>query len=237
MKKNKKFVLFPENDSGIHILRNMLAAFISLFVNGFGVYLTVHASIGSAPWDVLNLGISHTFGILYGTASIIVSLSVLAVDIVMREPIGIAMIIDAFTVGKTVDLFNYIDIIPTPHNTVQSIIMTVIGLFIIGYTQYFYMRSALGCGPRDTLMVGLTRLLKKVPIGLIGIIIQSIVTLAGYLLGGPVGIGTIICALCAGPIMQFAFFSLRRFTSHYEATMIKHQNIIESVKIFKKGMR
>ena len=56
---------------------NMILAALSLFVNGFGVYLTIAANIGAGPWDVLNLGISKQFGILYGTASVIVSYSIL----------------------------------------------------------------------------------------------------------------------------------------------------------------
>ena len=88
------------------ILRSMLLAAGSLFVNGFGIYLTIQANLGAAPWDVLNLGISHTLGILYGTASIAVSLTILTIDILMKEPVGIAMFIDAFVVGKSVDFFN-----------------------------------------------------------------------------------------------------------------------------------
>ena len=84
----------------------MLIAAASLFVNGFGVYLTIHANIGAGPWDVLNIGLSRSLGILYGTASIAVSLSILLIDILLKEPIGIAMFIDAVVVGKSVDFFN-----------------------------------------------------------------------------------------------------------------------------------
>ena len=64
-----------ENRTAGAIALNMLLAAFSLFVNGFGVYLTIQANIGAAPWDVLNLGISRSLGILYGTASISVSLT------------------------------------------------------------------------------------------------------------------------------------------------------------------
>ena len=72
-----------ENQTVGAILLNMLIAAVSLFVNGFGLYLTIRANIGAAPWDVLNLGISKTFGILYGTASIAVSVTILIIDILM----------------------------------------------------------------------------------------------------------------------------------------------------------
>lgn len=218
-----------ENSSLKMIIINILIAAVSLFVNGFGVYLTIHANIGAAPWDVFNLGLSHTFKILYGTASITVSFIILGIDILMKEPIGIAMIIDAIVVGKSVDFFNFINVIPVPKTIIGSLLMTFIGLIIIGYTQGTYMMAALGCGPRDTLLVGLKKRLKKIPIGLVSIMLLCIVTLIGYLLGGPVGLGTIICALCAGPIMQYAFKTLK-----FNAVTIKHQSIIQSFKVITK---
>lgn len=82
-----------ENRTPHAILLNMLIAAASLFVNGFGVYLTIQANIGASPWDVLNLGLSKSLGILYGNASIAVSLTILIIDILLKEPIGIAMFI------------------------------------------------------------------------------------------------------------------------------------------------
>lgn len=230
MLQGNKLSRLQENAIPGAILINMLSAAISLFVNGFGVYLTIHASIGAAPWDVFNLGLSHTFGIIYGTASIAVSFTILVIDILLKEPIGVAMIIDAIVVGKSVDFFNYIDIVPTPKSIWSGILMTIVGLIIIGYTQGTYMMAALGAGPRDTLLVGLKKRLKKLPIGVVSIMLLSAVTFVGYLLGGPVGIGTILCALCAGPIMQFAFSTL-----HFNAVDIKHQFIGTSIKTLLRG--
>ncbi len=227
----ESFMNTMSNKSKGSILLNMLLAAVALFFNGLGVYLTIHASIGAGPWDVLNLGISKTFGILYGTASIIVSVTILVIDIIMREPIGIAMFIDAIVVGKSVDFFNFIDVIPVPKNLWLSILMLIIGLVIMGYTQFLYMKAALGCGPRDTLLVGLSKRMKKIPIGVISIVLLGLATLGGYLLGGPVGIGTIICAFTCGPIMQFAFITVR-----FDAAKIRHQNLFESAKVFFQRM-
>lgn len=215
-----------ENRTPKDIGRNILLAFLSLFVNGFGVYLTMHADIGASPWDVFNLGLSHTFGILYGTASITVSVLILLIDILMKEPIGVAMFIDAVTVGKAVDFFNWLNIVPVPKTLLGKVAMLFVGIVVIGYTMYFYMIAALGCGPRDTLMVGLKRRMKKLPIGAVNVLMLSIVTLIGSLLGGPVGIGTLLCAFGVGPVMQFAFMTMR-----FDATTIHHQNLIETGKI------
>lgn len=222
--------IFITNDSRKGIISNAFLAAFSLFLNGLGVYLTIHANIGAGPWDVLNLGVSNTLGILYGNASIAISLMILLIDILMKEPIGIAMFIDALVVGKSVDFFTMLEIAPAPKNLPDSILMMLVGLVIMGYTQFLYMKASLGCGPRDTLLVGLSRHIRKIPIGVISIILLSLATLIGYLLGGPVGIGTLICAFCSGPIMQFAFR-----TVHFDATEIKHQTIPASAKIlFKK---
>jgi uncharacterized membrane protein YczE len=209
------------------IARNFLIAAVSLFVNGFGIYLTMRASIGAAPWDVLSLGLSKTLGILYGTASISVSVTILIIDILLKEPIGIAMILDAIVVGKSVDFFNMIDVVPIPKSLPGSIGMLLLGLVIIGYTQMFYMRAALGCGPRDTLLVGLKKRLRRLPIGLVSIGLLSAATLIGYLLGGPVGIGTLLCAFLAGPVMQLAFRSLS-----FDATAVRHQRFSETIAVF-----
>ena len=215
-----------ENRTTGAILLNMLIAAVSLFVNGFGVFLTIHAGIGSAPWDVLNIGISKTLGILYGNASIAVSVTILIIDILMKEPIGIAMFIDAVVVGKAVDFFNWIDIVPKSSTVVGSIVMMFIGLVILAYTQFTYMIASLGCGPRDTLLVGLAKRLKRLPIGLVSIMLLGTATLIGWLLGGPVGLGTIICAFGTGPVMQLAFRTVR-----FDATKIKHQRLRDSVKV------
>lgn len=218
------------NDKPKNILFNSLAAALGLMLFGFGTYLTIQANIGAGPWDVFNLGLSKTFGILYGNASIAVSAVILIIDIILKEPIGIGMFLDAVLVGKTVDLLNYLNLIPKQENNIFiSICLLLTGLVIMGYSQFIYMRSALGCGPRDSFLVGLKRRIKKIPIGIISVILLGAVTLAGYLLGGPVGIGTVICAALIGPVMQFAFFTVK-----FRPTEITHQNIFQSFRVIIK---
>ena len=204
----------------------MLLAAVSLFVNGFGIYLTIRANIGAAPWDVLNLGVSHTLGIYYGSVSIAISLTILLIDILLREPIGLAMFIDAVVVGKSVDFFNWLGLVPKASSLLTAVPMMIAGLFIIAYTQYGYMLASLGCGPRDTLLVGLAKRVEKIPIGAVSIALLGTATLIGWLLGGQVGIGTLICAFGSGPIMQMAFQSV-----HFDATHIRHQRLKDSCRV------
>lgn len=216
-----------QNGTPLAILLNMLLAAGSLFVNGFGIYLTIQANLGAAPWDVLNLGISKTLGILYGNASVAVSLTILGIDILLKEPVGIAMFIDAVVVGKAVDFFNWLHPVPKCTSLLTGIPIMLLGLVILAYTQYAYMAAALGCGPRDTLLVGLAKRLRRIPIGAVSIALLSSATFIGWLLGGPVGIGTLICAFAAGPIMQLAFRTVR-----FDATSIRHQRLRDSAKVF-----
>ena len=223
---DKMFTELRKNRNTASIVVNMLIAAVSRFVNGFGIYLTIQANLGAAPWDVLNLGVSKFFGILYGNASIIISLSILMIDILLKEPIGIAMFIDAVVVGKAVDFFNWTHVVPVSSSAVTGVPMMLIGLVILAYTQYAYMIASLGCGPRDTLLVGLAKRTKRLPIGAVSIALLSLATLIGYLLGGPVGAGTLICAFATGPIMQMAFRSV-----HFNATGIHHQSLQDSVRV------
>ena len=213
-----------ENNTAGAILLHMLMAAAALFVNGFGLYLTIQAGIGAAPWDVLNLGLSRTLGILYGTASIAVSLTILLIDVLLREPIGIAMFIDALVVGK--DLFNRLGVVAPCASPLTGIPVMLLGLVIRAYTQFVYMKASLGCGPRDTLLVGLAKRAGRIPIGAVSVALLSTATLIGWLLGGPVGIGTLLCAFGAGPIMQLAFRSVR-----FDATAIRHQRLRDTLRV------
>lgn len=227
---SEKLHTLRENGTPGAIIINMLIAIISLFVNGFGIYLTIQANIGAAPWDVLSLGLSRSLGILFGSASIAVSVTILLIDILMKEPVGISMFIDAIVVGKAVDFFNWTKLVPPCQSLWTSIPVLLAGLIVLAYTQYVYMIASLGCGPRDTLLVGLAKRARRVPIGLVSVFILGLATFIGWLLGGPVGLGTILCAVCAGPIMQLAFKTVR-----FDATEIRHQRLRDSFKVlFKK---
>ncbi len=214
------------NSSTGSIIFNVILAAVSLFVNGFGIYLTIQANLGAAPWDVLNLGISKSLGILYGNAAIAVSLTILVIDILMKEPIGIAMFIDAVVVGKSVDFFNWLRLVPACRSAAVGIPLMLVGLVIVAFTQYTYMLASLGCGPRDSLLLGLAKRVKRIPIGAVSIALLSSATLIGWLLGGPVGIGTLICAFASGPILQTIFRIM-----NFDATSVRHQRLQESIKV------
>ena len=110
------------------------------------------------------------------------------------------------------------------------VVLMIAGLFLNGLGQFIYMRVALCCGPRDSMLVGLSKRLKKVPIGIVGVLILAVVLFFGWMLGGPIGIGTLIGAFLMGPIMQLVFKWL-----HFDAEAVQHQDIFTSVKVLAKN--
>ena len=208
------------------ILKNAGIAALGLFFFSFGDYLTIQANIGVSPWDTLHLGLAGTLGLPYGTANILISVLIVGIDILMHEMIGIGMLLDAFLVGKYIDLLNWIGLIPKQTAILPSLLFFAAGLAIIGFSQAFYMRAALGCGPRDSLLIGLKRRLPRVPIGLVSITMLGCATLIGWILGGPVGIGTLASALLTGPVMQLEFHLIR-----FDPTGIRHQSLLGSWRV------
>ena len=220
-----------KNNTTLNIARNSLIATLGLMLFGLGVHLTIQADIGVAPWDALNLGLSKTFGILYGTASVIVSFAIIAVDLLLREPIGIGTVLDAVVVGKTVDLINWLGIIPfVEDNITVSIAVMLTGLFIMGLGQVVYMKAGLCCGPRDSLMLAINRRFKKLPVGAVSVLMMLIVLFVGRRLGGPIGIGTIVCTFGIGIMMQFAFV-----ITCFEPKDVEHTGFLECWNILRSA--
>lgn len=208
------------------ILKNTVLAAFGLFLFGIGVYLTIQANIGVAPWDAFTLGLAKTVGVKYGTASITISFTIIVIDLLLRERIGIGTVLDAVVVGKTVDLLNWLDLVPPMENLWAGVAVMLVGLFIMGFSQFIYMKAALCCGPRDAMLVAFGKRLKKVPIGVISICILAVVLCIGWRLGGPIGIGTVVAALCTGPLMQLAFALVK-----FQPIEVVHQDAIETVRV------
>ena len=220
-----------QNQSLISILKNSLLAAFGLFGFGVGVYLTIQANIGVAPWDTFYLGINKVTGIQYGNISIAASIIIILIDVfVLKERIGIGTLLDAVVVGKTVDLMNWLNLVPAQQNIIVGVILMLIGLFIMGFSQYLYMQAGLSCGPRDSMLVGISKKIPKVKVGYIGTAILITVFILGWLLDGPIGVGTIIAVALQGTLMQVAFNIMK-----FDPKDITHQNLIQSMKvIFKK---
>ena len=208
------------------IITGWLRIGIGLLIFSLGVHLTIRANLGLAPWDCLGMGISFQTPLNYGLSMTMTSVIILFVDILMKEKIGFGTIIDALLTGNAVQLFNDIDPFPETTNTFIGILIIVSGLALMAIGQYFYMSSAQCCGPRDSLLVGLGKRLRRLPIGAVQIILWGTVLLIGWLLGGPVGIGTIVSTFGSGIVMQIVFAFIR-----FDPRATEHRSVIDAVKI------
>lgn len=212
------------------ILLGWVRIILGLAVFSFGVHLTIYANIGLAPWDCLGMGLAKHTPFNYGICMTLIAVLILMIDILLKEKIGYGTIIDALVTGNFVQIFNSVNPFPENHNLWLGIILMLIGFVFMALGMWIYMKAEQCCGPRDALLVGLGKRLKKVPIGIVEVLLWAVVLLIGYLLGGPVGIGTIISTFGAGLIMQLVYNII-----HFEPRKLQHKGVIEVTKLLFKS--
>lgn len=175
--------------------------FIGLMVLGLGVALTVKGQLlGVGSWDVLHIGLFLQLGLSIGLWSILVGIIIIVISSIgLREFPKVGTLVNMTTVGLFIDLFNWI--IPNPETVLFQLAAFVAGVLLIGAGGGIYISANLGAGPRDSLML---LIVDKLNLNIIKArtIMEVFVVTIGFLLGGPVGVGTIIMAFGLGPIMQ-----------------------------------
>lgn len=212
------------------LILNLIITVIGLFVFSAGVHFTIYANFGLAPWDCLSSAVSQKLSVSFGTIHVTVSIIIVIIDILLKEKIGFGTLLDAVLVGVYIDFLDIVSPLEVVEgNIIKSVIYIIIGIFIMAFGQAIYMKAALGCGPRDALTVGVGKRFPKTPIGLVQGTILALVLLVGFLLGGPVGIGTVITTFGIGVAVQIVFNILR-----FEPRSIKHKNLYESLIELKK---
>lgn len=185
--------------------RRVLRAVLGLLFFAVGAFFMVQANIGLAPWDVFSMGLSYHLPFTYGQSMVCISLSIVLLDVLLKEDIGLGTILDAILVGSAIDFYTALNLIPKCQTLWGGLLMMIAGLFIMGVGQVIYMGAALSCGPRDALLVALGRRMRRLPIGFVQILLQSCALAIGWLLGGPVGAGTLVAVLGIGLAMQAVF--------------------------------
>ena len=196
-----------------------------LFIFAFGVHLTIFANIGLAPWDCLGMGLSYHTPLNYGLSMTLIAVTVLGIDLLLKEKIGYGTIIDALLTGNFVQLFNSINPLPLNNNRWLGIGIMLVGFVFMALGMAVYMKSEQCCGPRDALLVGLGKRMQKIPIGIVEVFLWAVVLLVGWLLEGPVGIGTLISTFSAGIVMQIVYTII-----HFDPRNLRHKDVIETTK-------
>lgn len=207
-------------------ISSLFRIIFGLVIYSFGVYLTIYANIGLAPWDCLGMGIAKHTPLNYGSSMVLIGVCAIVIQLILRERIGFATLYDALITGRLTQFF--IDISPYPenHSLWLGIVFMLFGFLFIALGMYVYMSAECGCGPKDRLLVAIGKRMPKIPIGVVEMFLWAVVTLIGWLLGGTVGIGTVISTIGAGAVMHLFYTVI-----HFEPRKLRHRSIKEAFSI------
>lgn len=210
-------------------IKRLTKLILGLFLYALGIMMTINANIGYSPWDVFHVGLSKTTGLSLGTISITTGFFIIILTTILGEKFGIGTVLNMLLIGIFIDIIIYLDFLPVINNIFVGIIMFIIGIEIIAFATYFYISPGFGAGPRDGLMVALSRKL-NMSIGVCRTVIEFIVALGGYFLGGMLGIGTVIAVLLVGAFVQYTFKIIG-----FDPRQVKHESVKDTIFKIKKN--
>lgn len=184
-------------------IRDFIVIQIGFLLYGLAIALIVRANLGTGTWLVLEVALANILGIKIGTMTVYMGFLILIIALALREQVGWGTLGNILSIGPWLNLA--LDLISTPKNNLAlQIAMFVLGVLIQGVATAVYIGVDAGAGPRDSLMLAIQRT-TGVSLRVARGAIELIVVLIGWLLGGPLGVGTIIFALLIGPSVQWAF--------------------------------
>lgn len=177
--------------------RRLLQLFVGLALYGVSLALLLRAGLGLAPWDVLHQGIAERAGVSIGLVLVVVSFVVLLAWVPLRQRPGFGTLANAALVGVFVDLT--LAVLGDAEGAVLRVLLLLSGVLLNGLATALYIGASLGAGPRDGLMTGLVRRTGR-SVRLVRTCLEVGVLAVGFVLGGTVGVGTVLYALAIGPI-------------------------------------
>ena len=184
--------------------------FFGLFIFGLGDSLLIQSTIGNAPWSVLAQGVSGKLDITMGWSTFALSSLVLLLWIPLKEKPGFGTVSNIVIIATAIQIG--VSIFPEQNNYGFGVIYCLIGIGMVGLGSALYITCALGPGPRDGLMTALHNS-TGVRIGRVRLAIEGSVLVAGWLLGGTVGLGTLLFAMLIGQSIAIALGVVSRVTS------------------------
>lgn len=212
-------------------LKRFLFCILSLALYGFGSFLGVKAgAAGTNAWGTLSLGISGMTGITFGTATFLIGMVIILIDLLGKGKLGFGTILNAVLVPFFSDIYLALfSFIPSASNAFTGTICTLAGQTVISFATILYMSPALGCGPRDTLMIIVGKKFPKAPIGTVKFCLELVVLFVGFMMGAPFGLGTVLIIVLQASIFQFACK-----VTHYEPRSVKHESIVDTYRRMRK---
>lgn len=183
--------------------RDFAVAMLGFVIYGLAIALIIRAELGTGPWAVLAVALADLSGTTPGTMIIITGFLVLIGAVLLKERIGWATLGNILFIGPWTDLFLFL--IPTLRDFLWlRILGLVLAVVLSGVATAVYISVNGGAGPRDSLMLAVSRVSGK-SVRTSRAVIEVLVVIAGWLLKGPVGIGTLVFAIFIGPLVQFFF--------------------------------
>lgn len=193
------------NHSRAELRRRLPRLLLGLVLCGWGIAAMVASELGLGPWDVLHQGLSVRSGIPIGTTGILVGMLVLIAWYPLRERPGLGTVLNVLVIGIVIDLT--LLWLPTPGSLALRGLLLLAGPVLFAVGSGFYIGAGLGAGPRDGVMTGLAR--RGWPVGVARAAIELTVLVFGWVLGGTVGIGTLVFAASIGPLVHWWLPRLR----------------------------
>ena len=181
-----------------------------LIIFGLGEGLLILSTTGNSPWSVLAEGISKNSKLSIGAATFLVSLSVLFLWIFLRQKPGLGTIFNIIIISGMIDVTLYF--FDPPSSNLLKYLLAIFSVMLVGIGSGIYLVANLGPGPRAGLMTGLTKM-TNLPIALVRACLEILVVIAGWYLGGTVGVGTLIFAFGIGPCVAFGLFVVNKIFS------------------------
>jgi uncharacterized membrane protein YczE len=187
------------------------ALFLGLFLIAVAIVCLLESRLGLAPWDVLHLGLARHSPLTIGTASVVVGLAVLFLAWSLGQPPGFGTVANAVAIGLFVDLLRSLDGVSgwSEAGIASRGMLLVAGVVLFGVGSAFYIGAGLGAGPRDSLMLVLSRR-TGLRIAVVRASIELVALTIGFALGGTVGAGTVAVALLLGPSVEGNFWLFTR---------------------------
>ena len=190
---------FVQTPPRAEIRRRLPRLLLGLELCGTGLALIIAGDLGLDSWDVFHQGVSEHTGISIGVVSILVGFAMFGFSIPLGEQVGLGTLLNVLLIGATIDLVLWP--LDTPEQAWLQWVFLVGGTVLFGVGSGFYIGAGLGPGPRDGLMTGLAK--RGLKVGWVRTGIELTILLLGWLLGGSVGIGTLLFAVSIGPLVAF----------------------------------
>ena len=191
-------------DRWVALLKKTLSILIGSILFALGVVIMLNADLGMNTWAVLDVGIQNHTDLTLGQITQITGFMALGCGWLLGFPPGYATLISIFFMGNAIDQIILLKVVPHPTEITVRLIMVAFSAACFGVGSLLYVKPELGAGPRDSLMMGLIKRL-SLPVAQIRIGLEFIIIAIGYLLGGPVGIGTLLSAVLVGYAVDFSF--------------------------------